>query len=141
MVETTYQRLCEQFQKRRYDSLRSRLQHQPGWSQQRANYAVNQYLKFLAIASQHRQLSLVPTQDIDCAWEADILQNTQQYMQTCQQLCGEVIHHANTAELAARAGFSGMEVGFEQTQQLFSRYFGEAAQSSFPSQAAACGLL
>ena len=71
---------------------------------------------FLYIASLNVGMHLVPTQEIDCVWETDILQSTAQYMQTCQALCGQVIHHTGVAEMQKTRPLVNAEAAFAKTQ-------------------------
>lgn len=92
-TKATYQNLCETFQGQHRADLIARLVSGQQWPADRADQAITQYLMFLSLASIHRNQFLVPTADIDCVWEMDILQDTAQYIQLCQRLCGEIIHH------------------------------------------------
>ena len=94
--QTPYQPLCKTFQNNRRDRLVKHLSHRYHWPATKAHRTVDEYIMFLYVASRHLDSQLVPTQTIDYAWEADILQNTAQYIQTCQHLCGEVINHTRS---------------------------------------------
>lgn len=141
MFIQSYSDLARQFQNRRYQYLTDHMSDRYGWSAIQADASVRRYLMFLYIKSVHQSLYLVPTEEIDCVWEADILHNTAQYMQTCEQLCGSVIHHAATEEIMHLPDFPGMEAAFVQTRELFNRYFGERALGDRILKAAACGVL
>lgn len=160
-MKNSYQDLCNVFQGHRRTTLENHLVKHYEWSTAKANRAVTQYLMFLFLASEQiseqiseqvpelisekmpkkTTVSLIPTADIDCVWEADILQNTAQYMQLCHNLCGTVIHHVNGEEIEKLSDFENIETVFSQTQVLFTQRFGHEALGENPSPMAACGVL
>ncbi|MGD1865536.1 MAG: hypothetical protein ACFB0D_13365 [Phormidesmis sp.] len=145
-MNNSYQSLCDVFRGDRRTNLTAALMKQHRWPQGKASKAVDEYVMFLYVASLNAGVHLVPTQEIDCVWEADILQSTAQYMQTCQTLCGRVIHHAHVAELKQAHASTDTEsidteAAFATTQTLFGQYFGETRLSRGLLPAAACGVL
>lgn len=136
-IKAAYQNLCETFQGQHRADLTARLIAGQQWQADRANQAITQYLMFLSLASIHRDQCLVPTADIDCVWEMDILQNTAQYIQLCQRLCGETIHHISGNNVE----FNKIETAFNQTLLLLFQQFGKDALGKAISPAAACGVL
>ena len=100
---------------------------------------------FLFVAAQPSTLPLVPTVDVDRVWEADILQNTAQYIQTCERFCGRIIHHGSATELRKVATFDGIERAFVHTQAMLGQHFDifdiTDTRAAKLSHAAACGLL
>ncbi|MGB7086647.1 MAG: hypothetical protein WBD47_13910 [Phormidesmis sp.] len=140
-MKNSYLTLRRLFQGQRRQILVASLMRRYGWQQQQADRAVTRYLRFLSIASLHADVVLAPTQEIDCVWEADILQNTAQYMQMCHRLCGDVIHHADESQIQNCVAFESLEVAFANTQALFVHYFGDALLGDRADQAAACGVL
>ncbi|MGD1900021.1 MAG: hypothetical protein ACFB16_24130 [Phormidesmis sp.] len=97
--------------------------------------------------SLHTGIPLIPSREVDCVWEADILQSTARYMQTCQALCGKMIHHAQREEIHETATFESIEVAFRHTQALLAQHFGASSnsqalsESTITNSAAACGAL
>ena len=150
-MRLSYHSLCVAFEGARKEQLAVDLMDRHGWSKPKTHQAITQYLMFLYISARHRSVHLVPTCEIDCVWEAAILQNTQQYVQTCQQFCGEIIHHANQEQIQQLPTFPGTEVAFNQTQRLFQTYFGVDASANGDicdtnknkqsAIAAACGVI
>lgn len=110
-----------------------------GWSRRLAERAAHRYWMFLFIAAVNVGITLVPTQEIDCVWEEDILNNTAQYVETCHDLCGQLINHADAIALAQASDFQDMATAFEQTKRLFDEYFGLAVLGDSIDQPAACG--
>jgi len=137
---TAYSTLCSRFQGNRRTVLTRYLTARYSWSLAQANRAIDEYAMFLYVASLHLGVHLIPTQEIDCVWEADILQSTAQYMHTCHALCGSMIHHADVAEMEKESTFAGVESAFAQTRSLFEQHFGKQALS-YNALPAACGML
>lgn len=140
-MKNSYQSLCDVFQGDRRSTLTAELVDRYQWQPEKASQAVDEYVMFLYVASLNTGVSLVPTQEIDCVWEADILQSTAQYMQTCHALCGRVIHHAGAAEMQKAQPFTSTETAFAKTQALFHQYFGMTRLSGESLPVAACGVL
>ncbi|MEM9149852.1 MAG: hypothetical protein AAGB19_05300 [Cyanobacteria bacterium P01_F01_bin.3] len=139
-MKNSYQSLCDAFEGDRRSTLVSKLVDQYQWQPEKASKAIDEYVMFLYIASLNIGVHLVPTQDIDCVWETDILQSTAQYVQTCQILCGQIIHHIGTAEMQKVHTPAGAEAAFAKTKALFRQYFGQTSLCGELSPAA-CGLL
>ena len=136
-MTTPYQRLCNTFQSKRRDRLASHLSSCYHWPTAKAHRTIDEYVMFLYVASRHLDTHLVPTQAVDYVWEADILQNTVQYIQTCQSLCGEVINHTRNVSLVTSASTKSTKAAFNHTQGLLAQYFGERLSGDI----AACGVL
>lgn len=135
-IKESYHNLCKTFQGKHRVDLITQLTANHHWQTERADHAVTQYLMFLSLASIYKDQSLVPTADIDCVWEADILQDTARYVQLCEHLCGDVIHHVSQDNVE----FNKIEKAFNQTLALFSQQFGIESLGERPSTAA-CGVL
>lgn len=140
-MNMSYQSLCTAFQGDRKENLTAKLMDRHHWTQKKAHQAIDEYMMFLYIASLNGGVHLVPTQDIDCVWEADILQSTAQYMATCVALCGRVIHHTGTAEMQKTHATTSTQAAFAKTQALFGQYFSSSRLSENLMPAAACGVL
>ena len=135
-----YQQLCDAFEGSRRTQLLAELTYRYRWTQEKAGQVVDEYIMFLYIASLNIGVHLVPTQEIDYVWEDDILQSAAQYMQTCQTLCGHVIHHAGEIEIKKTHPAKNTAAAFTRTHTLFAQYFGKT-QLSGGLVAAACGVL
>jgi len=137
-TKETYQNLCKVFQGEHRIELFTQLKTSYHWQADKADRAITQYLMFLSLASMHKDQSLVPTADIDCVWETDILQNTARYVRLCKHLCGDVIHHVSGDNLEP----SKVKKAFNHTLALFSQQFeDETLGEVLSSPAAACGVL
>lgn len=139
-MEKAYLSLCDAFEGDRRKNLALALMKQHHWQLHQANDVIDEYIMFLYIASQNVDVPLIPTREIDCAWEADILQSTSQYMQTCQALCGQIIHHAGAAEMQKNHTLTKTKTAFAKTLALFSQYF-DKTRLSGGLLPAACGVL
>ena len=137
-MTVTYADLSCLFEGDRRQSLERCVRKRYDWTPSQTRRAVDRYVMFLYVASQLRSACLVPTREIDCVWETDILRSTEYYSQLCQQLCGRMIHHASETEMQEIVQFPGMEITFSQTKAIFSEYFGAGA---LVGQMAACGVL
>jgi len=62
------------------------------WSLQRAEKAVENYKRYMAITKALGGVQLVPNGDIDEIWHMHIL-DTRAYMRDCDALFGEYLHH------------------------------------------------
>ena len=110
-----------------------------GWNRHRAERATHRYWMFLFIAAMNGGVTLVPPQEVDCVWEEDILNNTDRYVETCHNLCGQLINHADAIALAQASDFQDVETAFELTKRLFAQYFGLSVLGDSITQPAACG--
>ena len=140
-MKGTYQELCTYYEGSRRTALINQLETHYDWPLVKAERALTQYLMFLYIASHHPGTQLVPTDEIDCVWETDILQDTAQYIQTCKSFCGEVIHHVGVVTVRTSTKASVTQQAFETTQLLFQRHFGQEVFAEQPLHIAACGVL
>lgn len=62
------------------------------WDLGRAEAAVQNYKRYMAVTKALGGVQLVPNGDIDEVWHMHIL-DTRAYMNDCQQLFGEYLHH------------------------------------------------
>lgn len=62
------------------------------WDLARAEGAVRNYKRYMAVTKALGGMQLVPNGDIDEIWHMHIL-DTRAYMRDCQQLFGEYLHH------------------------------------------------
>lgn len=62
------------------------------WSPVRAQEAVNNYKRYMAVTKALGGVQLVPNGDIDEIWHMHIL-DTRAYMKDCEELFGEYLHH------------------------------------------------
>lgn len=63
-----------------------------GWSRTRAEKAVRDYKRYMAVTKALGGLQMVPSGDIDEIWHMHIL-DTRAYMADCNALFGEYLHH------------------------------------------------
>ena len=122
------------FQGDRHQALVRELICRYAWTRDRAERAVVQYQQFLQLAAVYKGIPLIPTCEIDRVWEADILRNTWQYMRTCHQLCGKMIHHAGEADIRERLKEQAPEQAFAQTQTLLQQHFQQPVISPLAQQ-------
>ena len=116
-----------------------RLMNRHGWSHAQAEIATVRYWLFLCVAALNVNITLVPTQEIDCVWEEHILTNTEEYVQICHQLCGGMINHADENSLRQTHDFKDITTAFEQTQTLLEFHVGLSFFGDSFYHAAACG--
>ena len=62
------------------------------WDAKRAEAAVQNYKRYMAVTKALGGVQLVPSGDIDEIWHMHIL-DTRAYMKDCEQLFGEFLHH------------------------------------------------
>ena len=138
-MKKTYDVFRMMFQGHDRTPLIKRVMTRYGWSHCRTKRAIHRYRMFLFIAAMNVRMTLVPTQEIDCVWEEDILNNTEQYVATCYHLCGQLINHADAIALTKASDFQDRETAFERTKCLFDHYFGLSVLGNSIDQPAACG--
>jgi|SRR5919202_361177 hypothetical protein len=92
-----------------------------GWTRQRVFRAIRHYKTFLLVSYLYPEISLVPTQDIDCLWHCHIL-HTRKYRQDCEMLFGYFIDHEPNSEPWGEANQQTLDDAFVQTQALLSLF-------------------
>ena len=75
-----------------FDLAKEKLLESKEWSSEKADRAVNDYKKYMALMKAMDGYQLVPNEEIDEIWHMHIL-DTRQYMQDCNELFGEYMHH------------------------------------------------
>lgn len=79
------------------DLVRYRLITKLQWSEERADKAIPEYLRFLHLLSMSKKgISLAPSIEVDEVWHAHIL-HTALYAKHCQEIAGRFIHHSPSA--------------------------------------------
>lgn len=75
-----------------FDLAKEKLLESKKWSNVKADRAVSDYKKYMALMKAMNGYQLVPNEEIDEIWHMHIL-DTRQYMKDCNELFGEYIHH------------------------------------------------
>lgn len=77
--------------------VRYRLVTKLKWSEERADKAIPEYLRFLHLLSVSKNgVSMAPSMEVDEVWHAHIL-HTALYAKHCQEIAGRFIHHSPSA--------------------------------------------
>jgi hypothetical protein len=98
---------------------------QDKWNANRAQTAIKNYKRYMAITKALGGVQLVPNGDIDEIWHMHIL-DTRAYMQDCESLFGEYLHHyPYFGMLSEENRHQWLEVQFE-SESLWQALFGEA---------------
>src|ERR671932_193856 len=92
-----------------------------GWTRQLVFRAVRRYKTFLFVNYLYPEISLVPTQEIDCLWHCNIL-HSRKYRGYCEMLFGYFIDHQPNSELLGEAKQQTLNYAFAQTQALLSQF-------------------
>jgi hypothetical protein len=95
-----------------------------GWSMERADYAEQQYKRWLFLRRKYEARSLPPSAEIDDLWHAHIL-DTQAYHRDCSYVFGEYFHHFPYFGMRGHADAKALAESFEATHEHFRREFGE----------------
>jgi uncharacterized membrane protein YgcG len=129
------------------NSVRDALIEKQGWTQERAEAARTEYIRFLTLLKMKPGFMLVPwsnaegQDDLDQFWHQHIL-DTAKYAADCNALFGRMIHH-NPHVVRG----SGEETdAVEKTQRLYARTFGAKSDGSpadamFLSSCSSCGTV
>ena len=72
--------------------IRARLTVKKGWSAERVDKAIKQYLMFLYCCVAYPGANLQPTADVDEVWHDHIL-HLKKYIEDCQTICGRILYH------------------------------------------------
>lgn len=92
-----------------------------GWTRQQVFRAIRRYKTFLFVSYLYREISLVPTQEIDCVWHCHIL-HTRKYRQDCEMLFGYFIDHEPNSEVLGKVNQQTLDDAFAQTQALLLQF-------------------
>jgi len=94
-----------------------------GWTREQADAVDLMYRRFLFLNIKFPDETIVPNKLIDKFWHAHIL-DTQKYMDDCQTLFGEYLHHFPYLGMRGEDDARLLADSFETTLSLFSHEFG-----------------
>ncbi|MDP2670679.1 MAG: hypothetical protein Q8O99_07435 [bacterium] len=98
-----------------------------GWNMEKIEETETLYRKFLFLNGlflHHPTIVIVPRMDIDKFWHRHIL-DTRAYMQDCNSVFGEYLHHFPYFGLRGEVDKRNLESAYENTKQLFLEHFGD----------------
>jgi len=95
-----------------------------GWSVQRAEFAVEEYRRFLKLNAKYRELRIVPSLLVDEVWHTHIL-DTRKYAVDCQRIFGYFLHHFPYFGLRGDAAVR--DAAFDRAQLVYLNEFGPRA--------------
>eukprot|EP00928_Gymnodinium_smaydae_P016481 TRINITY_DN1618_c0_g1_i4.p1 TRINITY_DN1618_c0_g1~~TRINITY_DN1618_c0_g1_i4.p1 ORF type:complete len:294 (-),score=59.51 TRINITY_DN1618_c0_g1_i4:233-1060(-) len=107
--------------------LRARVMEEHGWSAERAEGALGEYLRFLLLLAEAPRRELIASSDVDLVWHEHLI-DTENYARDCFRLFGFFLHHrrARTAE-----EFAGISESYQLTKETYAARFGAAPPPSF----------
>lgn len=107
------------------------------WSVDRADSAVESYRRFIYLIWKYPDQVLVPTEEIDAAWHAHIL-DTRKYMADCEKIFGGYLHHFPYFGECGDDDRKNLNASFAQTVALFEREFG-SVPNGLTTEGSLCG--
>ena len=110
--------------------VRRKLMDEEGWSEKAAGIVEQRYRRFLCLHLMDRELVLVPARDIDKFWHQHIL-HTRDYARDCSRVFGEFLHHLPASGDSDDS--ESMRKGFEETESLYRKLFGEEYIATNPA--------
>lgn len=99
------------------------------WDLNRAETAVKNYKRYMALTKALGGLQLVPNGDIDEIWHMHIL-DTRAYMKDCNQLFGEYLHHFPYFGMLGEENKRQWLAVQSDSESLWQELFGEALYTS-----------
>jgi hypothetical protein len=101
-----------------------------GWTRQYADSIAVAYKTYLTMLVKHPDDAedILLSEDVDEFWHTHILQ-TRKYMQDCQNVFGNYLHHEPHVGEVTPADLEKRTVQAEKTRQLYEREFGGTRQS------------
>lgn len=115
-----------------------KLEKEYGWSVSKINYTIKLYKEWLALQALYENLSFAPSELVDEFWHVHIL-DTRKYMNDCNLIKGEFIHHYPYFGLTEQENESVLESGFTLTKKLYLHHFGHCEMGFEGNLAASCG--
>jgi hypothetical protein len=97
----------------------------PGWSEEEADAAEQEYRRFLALKLAYPDREIVPNKIVDQFWHQHIL-DTRQYAEDCDQVFGQFLHHFPYFGMRDEADAQDLKSAFEETCRLYRQHFGES---------------
>src|SRR5688572_19206655 len=101
-----------------------------GWTRQYADGIAVAYKNYLTMLVKYQDdaENILLSEDVDEFWHTHILQ-TRKYMQDCQNMFGNFLHHEPHVGEVTAADLEKRTVQAEKTRQLYEREFGGARES------------
>jgi hypothetical protein len=101
-----------------------------GWSREYADNIATAYKTYLTMLVKYPDDAedIMLSEDVDEFWHTHILQ-TRKYMQDCQNVFGNFLHHEPHVGEITSADLEKRTVQAEKTRQLYEREFGSARRS------------
>lgn len=115
-----------------------KLEKEYDWREDKINGALTLYKQWLTLQTLYEDLSFAPSELIDEFWHIHIL-DTRKYMNDCNFIKGEYIHHYPYFGLTEQENETVLEKGFDLTKKLFQMHFGHSELGFQADHAASCG--
>lgn len=115
-----------------------KLQKEHGWSESKINYTISLYKEWLVLQVLYEDLSFAPSELVDEFWHIHIL-DTRKYMNDCNTIKGEFIHHYPYFGLTEQENEQVLESGFRLTKKLYLHHFNHCDLGFEGDLAASCG--
>lgn len=115
-----------------------KLQKEYGWNENKINHAIKLYKEWLVLQVLYENLSFAPSELVDEFWHVHIL-DTRKYMNDCNLIKGEFIHHYPYFGLTEQENEVILESGFELTKKLYQHHFGHSELGFNGVNSASCG--
>jgi len=115
-----------------------KLQKEYSWSESKINYTINLYKEWLVLQVLYEDLSFAPSELVDEFWHIHIL-DTRKYMNDCNLIKGEFIHHYPYFGLTDQENEAVLESGFQLTKKLYLHHFGHCDLGFEGEMSASCG--
>mmetsp|Transcript_110947 Transcript_110947/g.353758 ORF Transcript_110947/g.353758 Transcript_110947/m.353758 type:complete len:258 (-) Transcript_110947:43-816(-) len=77
---------------RDYPFLRERVAEEYGWTEERVDGAITEYLRFLQLLADAPSQDLIASSDVDLVWHEHIM-DTLNYAADCRRIFGHFLHH------------------------------------------------
>lgn len=103
------------------------------WTRERADKAVQNYKRYMAVTKALGGLQLVPNGDIDEIWHMHIL-DTHAYMADCDALFGEYLHHYPYFGMLGKENRKQWLEVQNVSSKLWTQLFGEPLYGNSPPQ-------
>lgn len=109
------------------------------WSEETVWRVEPTYRQFLFLTGiVGNSASIVPTVEIDQMWHTHIL-DTQKYAVDCETMFGHFLHHFPYLGMRGKEDRLALHSSFEETGELFARYFGAKPKGYETVSTAYCG--
>ncbi|MCM1958214.1 hypothetical protein NCZ17_02355 [Acinetobacter modestus] len=112
-----------------FDLAKEKLLESKGWSSSKIERAISDYKKYMALMKAMNGYQLVPNEEIDEVWHMHIL-DTRQYMQDCDELFGEYIHHYPYFGMLSEENKSQWLETQSLSENVWKQLFGKALYNS-----------